>query len=71
MLHQRAGRLEAALQVLARVPPSMPQHYQASLHILEILMSQQSEFAEAQLMEMIEVYGATPQLEQARQLLGR
>jgi Tfp pilus assembly protein PilF len=71
MLHQRAGRLEAALQVLARVPPSMPQHYQANLHILEILMSQQSEFAEAQLMEMIEVYGATPQLEQARQLLGR
>jgi len=56
---------------LARVPPSMPQHYQANLHILEILMSQQSEFAEAQLMEMIEVYGATPKLEQARQWLGR
>jgi len=49
----------------------MPQHYQANLHILEILMSQQSEFAEAQLMEMIEVYGATPKLEQARQWLGR
>jgi tetratricopeptide (TPR) repeat protein len=71
MLHQRAGRLEAALQVLARVPPSMPQHYQANLHILEILMSQQSEFAVAQLMEMIKVYGAKPQLDQARQLLGR
>lgn len=36
MLHQRAGRQEAALQVLARVPPSMPQHYQANLHILKI-----------------------------------
>jgi len=34
-------------------------------------MSQQSDFAVAQLMEMVKVYGATPQLEQARQLLGR
>lgn len=71
MLYQRAGRQDAALQVLARVPLNMPQHYQANLHILEILLSQQSEFAEAQLAEMTAIYGTTPQLEQARQLLAR
>lgn len=49
------------MQALARVPLNMPQHYQAKLHTQEILMSQQSEFAEPQLMQMIPVRGATPQ----------
>lgn len=71
MLHQRAGRLDTALQYLAQVPRNMPQHYQANLHILEILMSQQPKFAEAHLAEMNAIYGTTPQLEQARQILER
>jgi hypothetical protein len=61
----------AALRALARVSLNMPQHYQAKLHTLEILMPQQSEFAEPQLIQMMQVIalrGATPQRGQVWQL---
>ena len=57
--------------MLALVPLNVPQHYEANLRILEILLNQQSEFADEQLAEMVAIYGETASLQQARLLLDR